>query len=83
MLMKSFTSVRSDKSPAVKMWITYVSSAICRLTGSYLPSIIRDIYVEINFVTKNPHKAREVETILGDIGVSIVHAPLTIHEIQT
>ncbi len=39
--------------------------------------------MEINFVTKNPHKAREVEAILGDIGVSIVHAPLTIHEIQT
>ncbi len=39
--------------------------------------------MEINFVTKNPHKAREVEAILGNIGVSIVHAPLTIHEIQT
>lgn len=39
--------------------------------------------MEINFVTKNPHKAKEVESILGDIGVSIVHAPLTIHEIQT
>ena len=39
--------------------------------------------MEINFVTKNPHKAKEVEAILGDIGVSIVHAPLTIHEIQT
>lgn len=39
--------------------------------------------MEINFVTKNPHKAEEVEAILGDIGVSIVHAPLTIHEIQT
>lgn len=39
--------------------------------------------MEISFVTKNPHKAKEVETILGDIGVTIVHAPLTIHEIQT
>ncbi len=39
--------------------------------------------MEIRFVTKNPHKAREVEAILGDIGVSIVHAPLKIHEIQT
>jgi len=39
--------------------------------------------VEISFVTKNPHKAKEVETILGNIGVSIVHTPLTIHEIQT
>lgn len=39
--------------------------------------------MEIRFVTKNPHKAKEVETILGDIGVSIVHAPLKIHEIQT
>jgi len=39
--------------------------------------------VKIRFVTKNPHKAKEVESILGDIGVSIVHAPLIIHEIQT
>lgn len=39
--------------------------------------------MEISFVTKNPHKAKEVEVILGDIGVSIVHADLTIHEIQT
>lgn len=39
--------------------------------------------MEINFVTKNPHKAQEVQDILGDIGVSIVHASLTIHEIQT
>lgn len=38
--------------------------------------------MEINFVTKNPHKAKEVQEILGHIGVSIVHAPLTIHEIQ-
>ncbi|OJH08093.1 MAG: nucleoside-triphosphatase [Alcanivorax borkumensis] len=38
--------------------------------------------MEINFVTKNPHKAQEVKAILGDIGVSIVHAPLKIHEIQ-
>lgn len=39
--------------------------------------------MDIRFVTKNPHKAEEVEAILGDIGVSIVHAPLKIHEIQT
>ncbi|MCB5288470.1 MAG: non-canonical purine NTP pyrophosphatase, partial [Candidatus Cloacimonetes bacterium] len=39
--------------------------------------------MEIRFVTKNPHKAKEVETIIGDIGISIIHAPLTIHEIQT
>ena len=39
--------------------------------------------MEINFVTKNPNKAREAEAILGDVGVSIVHTPLTIHEIQT
>lgn len=39
--------------------------------------------MEISFVTKNSHKAKEVEYILGEIGVSIVHAPLTIHEIQT
>ncbi len=39
--------------------------------------------MDIRFVTQNPHKAKEVEEILGDIGVSIVRAPLTIHEIQT
>jgi len=39
--------------------------------------------MEIRFVTNNPHKAREVETILGDIGVSIVDVSLKIHEIQT
>ena len=39
--------------------------------------------MEIRFVTKNPHKANEVKAILGDIDVSIIHAPLTIHEIQT
>jgi len=39
--------------------------------------------MEIRFVTKNPHKAKEVEAILGDIGVSIVNVPLKIHEIQT
>ncbi|MBJ7537768.1 non-canonical purine NTP pyrophosphatase [Marinomonas transparens] len=39
--------------------------------------------MEINFVTKNPYKFLEVEAILGGVGVSIVHAPLTIHEIQT
>ena len=39
--------------------------------------------MEIRFVTKNPHKVKEVEAILGDIGVSIVHAPIKIHEIQT
>jgi XTP/dITP diphosphohydrolase len=39
--------------------------------------------MEIRFVTKNPHKAKEVEAILGDIGVSIVDVSLKIHEIQT
>ncbi|WAR46119.1 non-canonical purine NTP pyrophosphatase [Methylomonas rapida] len=39
--------------------------------------------MEIRFVTKNPYKAKEVEAILGDIGVSIVDVPLKIHEIQT
>jgi len=39
--------------------------------------------MEIRFVTKNPHKAKEVEAILGNIGVSIVDVPLKIHEIQT
>lgn len=39
--------------------------------------------MEIRFVTKNPHKAKEVEAILGDIGVSIVDVNLKIHEIQT
>ncbi|HEH9432743.1 TPA: hypothetical protein SIA29_003622 [Aeromonas sobria] len=38
--------------------------------------------MEINFVTKNPYKVQEVQEILGKIGVSIVHAPLIIHEIQ-
>lgn len=39
--------------------------------------------MEIRFVTKNPHKAKEVEDILGDVGVSIVDVNLKIHEIQT
>ena len=39
--------------------------------------------MELRFVTRNPYKAQEVQTILGDIEVSIVHAPLVIHEIQT
>lgn len=39
--------------------------------------------MKIRFVTKNPFKAKEVESIIGDIGVSIVHAPIKIHEIQT
>ena len=39
--------------------------------------------MDIRFVTKNKHKANEVEIILGDMGISIVHAPLEIHEIQT
>jgi XTP/dITP diphosphohydrolase len=39
--------------------------------------------MEIRFVTKNPYKAKEVEAILGDIGVSIVDVHLKIHEIQT
>lgn len=38
--------------------------------------------MEIRFVTKNPHKAREVETILGDIGVSIVDVPLKIYQTE-
>ena len=39
--------------------------------------------MEISFVTKNHNNAKEVEAILGDIGVSIVHTPLNIHAIQT
>ena len=39
--------------------------------------------MEIRFVTKNPHKAKEVESILAGTGISVVHAPLKIHEIQT
>ena len=39
--------------------------------------------LEIRFVTKNPHKVKEVKTILGDINVSIMHAQLIINEIQT
>ena len=39
--------------------------------------------MEIRFVTKNPHKVKEVESILGDINVRIMHAQLTINEIQT
>lgn len=39
--------------------------------------------MEIRFVTKNPLKAKEVEAILGDVGVSIVEVQLKIHEIQT
>ena len=39
--------------------------------------------MEIRFVTKNHHKAKEVEAILGNIGVTIIDVPLIIHEIQT
>ncbi|MDO6514400.1 non-canonical purine NTP pyrophosphatase [Neptuniibacter sp. 2_MG-2023] len=39
--------------------------------------------MDIRFVTKNPHKAQEVETILSGLGVSIIPTPLEIHEIQT
>jgi hypothetical protein len=49
----------------------------------YDSHFIKDTKLEIRFVTKNPHKADEVKAILGDIDVSIIHSPLTIHEIQT
>lgn len=42
-----------------------------------------ELEMEIRFVTKNPHKAREVAAILGNIEVSIVDVSLIIHEIQT
>lgn len=45
--------------------------------------MIKEGKLEIRFVTKNQHKAEEVKAILDDIDVSIIHAPLTIHEIQT
>ena len=39
--------------------------------------------MEIRFVSKNLHKTKEIEAILGDTGISVVHASLKIHEIQT
>lgn len=39
--------------------------------------------MEISFATKNPHKVEEVKSMLGNIGVSIIHSPLKIHEVQT
>lgn len=39
--------------------------------------------MEIRFVSQNHSKAAEVQSILGNIGIHIVHAPLHIHEIQT
>lgn len=39
--------------------------------------------MEIGFVTKNSHKAAEVQAMLGNIGVAIVHTPIEIHELQT
>ena len=45
--------------------------------------MIKEGKLEIRFVTKNSHKTEEVKTILGNIDVSIIPAPLTIHEIQT
>lgn len=39
--------------------------------------------MEIRFVTKNPLKAKEVESILGNVGVKIIPVSLKIHEIQT
>ena len=34
--LRSLWSLRSDKSPAAQMWITFGSSALCRLTGCYM-----------------------------------------------
>jgi XTP/dITP diphosphohydrolase len=39
--------------------------------------------MEIRFVSSNPYKIREVEAILGPVGVRIVPAPIKIEEIQT
>lgn len=39
--------------------------------------------MDIRFVTNNPLKAKEVEMMLGDIGVSVIDVSLKIHEIQT
>lgn len=41
------------------------------------------LILEIGFVTKNPHKVKEVQSILGNIGVTIIHIPIEIQEIQT
>ncbi|MBP6733736.1 MAG: non-canonical purine NTP pyrophosphatase [Chromatiaceae bacterium] len=38
--------------------------------------------MNLRFVTKNPHKASEVQEILRPTGVKIIHAPVEIHEIQ-
>ncbi|MBK1730735.1 non-canonical purine NTP pyrophosphatase [Thiococcus pfennigii] len=39
--------------------------------------------MKLRFLTKNPHKAEEVAAILEGTGISVVHAPIEIHEIQT
>ena len=39
--------------------------------------------MDIRFLSSNVHKIREVETILGPVGVRIVPAPIKIEEIQT
>lgn len=39
--------------------------------------------MEIRFLSSNAHKIREVEAILGPIGVRVVPAPIKIEEIQT
>lgn len=39
--------------------------------------------MNLRFVTKNPHKAKEVEKIFCDNSISIIHEPLNIHEIQS
>jgi XTP/dITP diphosphohydrolase len=39
--------------------------------------------VEIRFLSSNIHKIREVEAILGLVGVRVISAPTKIEEIQT
>ncbi|SDW86529.1 non-canonical purine NTP pyrophosphatase [Nitrosomonas communis] len=39
--------------------------------------------MEIRFLSSNVHKIREVEAILGPVGVQVVPAPIKIEEIQT
>lgn len=39
--------------------------------------------MEIRFVSKNPHKTKEIEKIFEDTSITVVQAPLKIHEIQT
>ncbi|CAN7772936.1 non-canonical purine NTP pyrophosphatase [Variovorax sp. LjRoot175] len=39
--------------------------------------------MEIRFLSSNTHKIREVELILGPVGVQVVPAPIKIDEIQT